>query len=167
MNQPTNASRIRHHLRHRGLRRAGSAAIYSVVLDGENALCLTEPQLDAWWHSLSPEDKAEIYEQHLGDGVERCRFCGCTETRACVTDGQPCCWLDPNHTVCSAPACATRYHAEVFDQVFHGGPQKVISKPFFGPAIEDVAMLCGRVDLLQQITDALRMQQPGGNDATV
>ena len=125
----TTASRVSNHLRRRGLRRAGSAAIYSVVLDGETALCLTEPQLDTWWRALSPEEKAEIYEQHLGDGEERCKYCGCTEHRACVTNGQPCAWLDPNHTVCSAPRCATLYHAEMFDQVFHGGPQRVVTTP--------------------------------------
>jgi hypothetical protein len=43
----------------------------------------------------------------------RCRYCGCTEERACVFDrnGIPCScwWVNREHTACSAPGCFKRY----------------------------------------------------------
>jgi hypothetical protein len=115
-------------MRRRNIERVTPAAIYAVVTDGSVLHAFTEAHLDAWWASLPPEEKAEVYELHLGDGEERCRFCSCTADRACVTDGVPCCWLDVNHTVCSAQACAIRHFKEQFDQVFHGGPQTVVTR---------------------------------------
>lgn len=35
----------------------------------------------------------------------RCRICGCSETNACVRDGVPCHWVEPD--LCSACATAT------------------------------------------------------------
>jgi hypothetical protein len=42
---------------------------------------------------------------------ERCRVCGCTQVRPCMTgggDGSPvefCAWLDADHTLCSNIRC--------------------------------------------------------------
>ena len=90
--------------------RSNPNAVRVVVLDGDRALCLNESQLDTWWQNLAPVTKAEIYEQVLGDADERCRYCGCTQQRACPGS---CSWLDSNHTVCSAPACAAKYTASL------------------------------------------------------
>jgi hypothetical protein len=49
-----------------------------------------------------------------GDG--KCRFCGCTEDRACVFEyiGLPvaCWWVTKERDVCSAPACFGQYLKE-------------------------------------------------------
>lgn len=38
-----------------------------------------------------------------------CRFCGCTERRACVdANGDSCSWIDADRTVCSAARCLER-----------------------------------------------------------
>ena len=37
-----------------------------------------------------------------------CRFCGCTLEHPCQP---PCGWLDPHHSICTAPACLARYTA--------------------------------------------------------
>ena len=87
-------------------------AVRVIVMDAHNVHCLNEAELDTWWAAHTPAEKAEIYEQILGDAEESCRFCGCTQNRACrMLDGSGCAWLDPNHTVCSAPACAEKYQA--------------------------------------------------------
>lgn len=42
-----------------------------------------------------------------------CRFCGCTETRACdVGIEGACAWVDKEHTVCSNPKCLRKLNAE-------------------------------------------------------
>jgi hypothetical protein len=52
----------------------------------------------------------------------KCRYCGCTENRACVIDGDPCYWVVPpgyrgnENGVCSNPACVDRFHAEEPDE---------------------------------------------------
>ena len=38
-----------------------------------------------------------------------CRICGCTESRACMTDAGPCHWVEGN--LCSAPKCAAHARA--------------------------------------------------------
>ena len=89
--------------------------IRCIVFDGENAICHTEATLDAWWQTLSPEHKAELYEDdlersaplHIQAGV--CRYCGCTELRAC---NPPCCWIDRESTVCSADPCVEQYESD-------------------------------------------------------
>jgi hypothetical protein len=47
----------------------------------------------------------------------RCRYCGCTESRACVfnDNGIPraCWWVTKERDVCSAPLCFRRYLGEV------------------------------------------------------
>ena len=50
-------------------------------------------------------------------GVCICRHCKCTETNACIlANGDPCCWVDVERTVCSNPSCiraeARRVRAE-------------------------------------------------------
>jgi hypothetical protein len=36
----------------------------------------------------------------------RCRHCSCTEDNACgLPEGEGCCWINPNRTVCSNPSC--------------------------------------------------------------
>ena len=41
--------------------------------------------------------------------AEKCRVCGCTELNPCITDaGEPCAWLDFDHTLCSNPQCVAR-----------------------------------------------------------
>lgn len=40
-----------------------------------------------------------------------CRFCGCTETRACMTPTGPCAWV-PTDDVCTAPACLIKLREE-------------------------------------------------------
>ncbi|HWQ34866.1 MAG TPA: hypothetical protein VNQ79_18630 [Blastocatellia bacterium] len=42
--------------------------------------------------------------------VQACRYCGCTERTACVTDDGPCCWIDAAQTICSA--CVTSLRVE-------------------------------------------------------
>jgi hypothetical protein len=48
-----------------------------------------------------------------------CRFCKCTEKNACLVavpygprEVIPCHWINPEHTVCSNPACVERYIME-------------------------------------------------------
>lgn len=31
-----------------------------------------------------------------------CYACGCTDDNACTSEGQPCSWVGPEHTLCSA-----------------------------------------------------------------
>lgn len=31
-----------------------------------------------------------------------CKICGCTDEQACITPDGPCCWVDEDHTLCSA-----------------------------------------------------------------
>lgn len=39
-----------------------------------------------------------------------CRFCGCTEDRACrLPTGEPCSWFDRMRTICNNPACICQY----------------------------------------------------------
>ena len=120
----TIAARMNHHMRERGIKR-GAGAIYALAVDPHNVHCLTESDLDTWWTSLPPEEKAEIYEERLGPSVESCKYCGCTQARACVTNGLACSWLNAQHTVCSAPACAQAHVSAMLGEIFHGGPQKV------------------------------------------
>lgn len=42
-----------------------------------------------------------------------CRFCLCTEHRACPGGCQ---WLDADATICSAPACEARFRAVDYDR---------------------------------------------------
>lgn len=58
-----------------------------------------------------------------------CKYCGCTEGRACVYviggtsagDGRwrgvpqltACCWINQTRTVCSAPRCVARFLADL------------------------------------------------------
>jgi hypothetical protein len=47
----------------------------------------------------------------------KCRYCGCTELRACNVGGDPCFWVVPpgyhgRKGVCSNPTCVNRFHAE-------------------------------------------------------
>lgn len=46
---------------------------------------------------------------HLGNklGRRRCRICGCTDDRACVTDGVPCHWVEDDLCSACVPARAT------------------------------------------------------------
>jgi hypothetical protein len=48
-----------------------------------------------------------------------CRFCLCTEQRACPCG---CSWLDLDGTACSAPECKAKFIAEyqAFGEVIHG-----------------------------------------------
>ena len=43
--------------------------------------------------------------------TRQCRFCGCTEARACATPTGPCGWLD--ETTCDAPVCRVAAIAEL------------------------------------------------------
>jgi hypothetical protein len=45
-------------------------SIFSVVLDGDTAICHTEATLDTWWAELKPEDKAALYELHLEGALD-------------------------------------------------------------------------------------------------
>lgn len=37
---------------------------------------------------------------------EKCQVCGCTELKPCVLDaGEPCAWVDFDHSLCSNPRC--------------------------------------------------------------
>jgi hypothetical protein len=47
-----------------------------------------------------------------------CRFCGCTDRdcSACIAKtGEPCCWIDEAHTVCSR--CVDEFHTEIRDDL--------------------------------------------------
>lgn len=46
------------------------------------------------------------YEELPGPTPGVCRYCRCTEARACEGG---CRWLFPEHTVCSAPACEAKF----------------------------------------------------------
>jgi hypothetical protein len=49
-------------------------SILTVVTDDHSVHCMTEPMLDTWWASSSPELKAEIFESSLecnGEPVAR------------------------------------------------------------------------------------------------
>ena len=102
------AAKIDAHLKKVGVNHPNAVRV--VVLDGDTVHCMNEGLLDAWWNSLPAVTKAEIYELTLGDDEERCRYCGCTENRACEGG---CAWLNREHTVCSAPACAEKYKASL------------------------------------------------------
>lgn len=60
---------------------------------------------------------ADAMSESLKVAPGRCRYCGCTETRACVLQqvGFPftmgCWWVDRQRTVCSAPDCYQKYVA--------------------------------------------------------
>ena len=114
----TTAAKIDAHLK-RANRSNNPNAVRVVVLDGDRALCLNEAMLDTWWAALPSVTKAEIYELTLGDEDERCRFCGCTQNRACEGG---CAWLDTNHTVCSARPCAEKYKASLIAWLADGTP---------------------------------------------
>lgn len=43
----------------------------------------------------------------------KCRICGCTEDRACVTGGRPCGWADHTKTLCDNPACLAEARREI------------------------------------------------------
>ena len=50
------------------------------------------------------------YEELPGHVPGVCRYCKCTEDRACrLADGGACSWIFPEHTVCSAPECQGRF----------------------------------------------------------
>ncbi len=43
----------------------------------------------------------------------KCRYCGCTESNACVLqDGDTCSWHDNTRTVCTAPGCVRQFIAD-------------------------------------------------------
>jgi hypothetical protein len=42
-----------------------------------------------------------------------CKYCGCTEARACETDDGPCSWYDRSVPVCSNPSCASSYEEDM------------------------------------------------------
>lgn len=102
------ASKIDAHLKKTGKKHPNAVRV--IVLDGETVHCLNEGLLDVWWNDLPSVTKAEIYELVLGDAEEHCRYCGCTQNHACEGG---CAWLNAEHTICSAPACAERWKASL------------------------------------------------------
>lgn len=50
------------------------------------------------------------YEEMPGPVMGVCRFCRCTQQRACAGG---CAWLDLEGTVCSAPDCREKLNAEI------------------------------------------------------
>jgi hypothetical protein len=50
-----------------GIRRSEDS-IYTIVSDDYNVHCMTAGMLDAWWSSLNPEKKADLFEADL-DGL--------------------------------------------------------------------------------------------------
>ena len=58
------ASALTQRMNETGRKRTGSG-IFVVISDDHNVHCLGEAHLDAWWHSLQPEQKAEICENDL------------------------------------------------------------------------------------------------------
>ena len=54
---------------------------------------------------------AFAYEELPSPQPGVCRYCGCTENRACPGG---CAWMDPQQTACSAEPCRERYMAEAF-----------------------------------------------------
>lgn len=58
------------------------------------------------WESMARELKA------LGAGADRaCRYCGCTQARACETPEGPCHWISGE--VCSAPTCREKHERAI------------------------------------------------------
>lgn len=51
----------------KGIKRSRNS-VYAIALDDHNVHCMTEDMLDEWWVSLSPEQKAVVYEADL-DGL--------------------------------------------------------------------------------------------------
>jgi len=49
------------------------------------------------------------YEELPGPVQGMCRYCRCTERRACPLG---CCWIDQERTVCSSEPCVTKFLAE-------------------------------------------------------
>jgi hypothetical protein len=58
-----------------------------------------------------------------------CRFCGCTEMRACrLPEGEPCCWLDEAQTICSG--CVEKLDERELLQVWIAEFQPVAGEQF-------------------------------------
>jgi len=51
---------------------------------------------------LSPAEESAIPNSQSAIESGVCKYCGCTEERACTRGGQPCSWTDQSKTVCSA-----------------------------------------------------------------
>jgi ParB family chromosome partitioning protein len=74
-----------------------------------------------------------VHAIHTG---ELCRYCGCTESTPCLTDGEPCGWLvkpkkrGKNYIagVCSAPKCALAFQKDKRSEK-RGGLQTNAKKP--------------------------------------
>ena len=68
---------------------------------------VTVPNVVHISHSDWIDGRAELgYEELPGPPQGVCRYCHCTEQRACPGG---CAWLDVHKTVCSAEACAEQY----------------------------------------------------------
>lgn len=92
-----------------------SIEVAFVVPDGEAHRVLVVPEIVHVTHRDWIEGRVGLAYDELPyppRGV--CRFCHCTEHRAC-TGG--CSWLDLEETTCSSPACREKYWAENGEEV--------------------------------------------------
>ena len=48
----------------KGIQRSRTS-VYAIAMDDHNVHCMTEDMLDAWWASLTPEEKAVAFEADL------------------------------------------------------------------------------------------------------
>jgi hypothetical protein len=60
----TTARAITQSLAAKGIQRSSPKAIYLVLTDEHHTVCYTEPDLDTWFSSLTPEEKAHLCELH-------------------------------------------------------------------------------------------------------
>jgi len=91
--------------------KSGQWALKSIKGIGKAARDKIADALEAFWLRQGAATTAETFESG------KCRFCGCTEDRACrvqVSGGNmvPCSWVDIAKTVCSNPDCLNQWHPD-------------------------------------------------------
>lgn len=84
-----------------------------------------------------------------------CRGCGCTDANACVTDGQPCHWVEPD--LCSA--CADK--AEMLEAAgLHAGT-KIIDAEILQVNLLSGGRTATRLKLTLETGSTVEMDWPG------
>jgi hypothetical protein len=80
---------------------------YRTDLEGGGHAVLTVPRVVHITHRDWIERRASLgYEELPGPTPGVCRYCHCTERRACPGG---CAWLYPERTVCSNPECEEKW----------------------------------------------------------
>lgn len=76
---------------------ADSLDMIEIAMLVEEEFAITVPD-----HVAAEASTIGEVERWLADNLRHCRQCGCTENRACLTDGKPCGWASTD--VCTACA---------------------------------------------------------------